>query len=219
MDLVITNALIIDWSGIYKVTQPFCCPLHFSLFLQADVGIKNGHIYGVGKAGNPDTMSIPPRAPPTTFLPIGSSTEVIAGEHLILTAGAIDAHVHYICPQQVTEALAAGTTTMIGGGTGPSAGTCATTCTPSKEYVRRMLEAMDGYAMNFAITGKGNDSGNPEKDSGKTAIEEVVKAGAAGLKLHEARNLKSRINRPSLTPPVGLGVNTGCYRQLLEGRD
>lgn len=109
---------------------------------------------------------------------IGSSTEVIAGEKLILTAGAVDAHCHFICPQQVTEALAAGTTTMIGGGTGPSASTNATTCTPSPFYMRQMLGAMDGLAMNFAITGKGNDSG-------PTALEEIVKAGAAGLKLHE----------------------------------
>lgn len=120
-------------------------------------------------------MSVPPD---TTFLPIGGSTEVIAGEHLIITAGAIDAHVHYICPQQVTEALASGTTTMIGGGTGPSAGTCATTCSPSTNDIQRMLEAMDGLPMNFAITGKGNDSGG-------VALEEVVLAGAAGLKLHE----------------------------------
>jgi len=111
-------------------------------------------------------------------LVIGSSTEVIAGEKLIVTAGAIDAHVHYICPQQVTEALAAGTTTMIGGGTGPSAGTNATTCTPSPFYMRTMLAATDGLPMNFAFTGKGNDSG-------PTALEDIIKAGAAGLKLHE----------------------------------
>lgn len=111
-------------------------------------------------------------------LVVGSSTEAIAGEKLIVTAGAIDAHCHYICPQQVTEALAAGTTTMIGGGTGPSAGTNATTCTPSPFYMRHMLAATDGLAMNFAFTGKGNDSGY-------TALEEIVVAGAAGLKLHE----------------------------------
>ena len=111
-------------------------------------------------------------------LVIGSSTEVIAGEKLIITAGAIDAHVHFICPQQVTEALAAGTTTMIGGGTGPSAGTNATTCTPSPWDMKMMLSATDGLPMNFAFTGKGNDAG-------PTALEEIVKAGAAGLKLHE----------------------------------
>lgn len=111
-------------------------------------------------------------------LVIGSSTEVIAGEKLIVTAGAIDAHVHFICPQQVEEALAAGTTTMIGGGTGPSAGTNATTCTSSPFYMRHMLAATDGLPMNFAFTGKGNDAG-------PTALEDIVRAGAAGLKLHE----------------------------------
>ncbi|KAJ7597092.1 hypothetical protein C8J56DRAFT_307645 [Mycena floridula] len=157
LDLVITNALIVDWSGIYK----------------ADVGIKEGFIVGIGKAGNPDVM-----ANVLASLIIGSSTEVIAGEKLILTAGAIDAHVHYICPQQVEEALASGTTTMIGGGTGPSAGTSATTCTSSPFYMRHMLAATDGLPMNFAFTGKGNDAGTK-------ALEDIVKAGAAGLKLHE----------------------------------
>jgi urease len=141
--------------------------------LQADIGVKDGLIVGIGKAGNPDTMS---SVHPS--LVIGSSTEVIAGENLIVTAGAIDAHVHFICPQQVSEALAAGTTTMIGGGTGPSAGTNATTCTPSPFYIRQMLAAMDGLPMNFAITGKGNDAGT-------RALEDVIVAGAAGLKLHE----------------------------------
>jgi urease len=111
-------------------------------------------------------------------LVIGSSTEVIAGEKLIVTAGAVDAHVHYICPQQVTEALAVGTTTMIGGGTGPSAGTNATTCTSSPFYIKAMLAATDGLPMNFAFTGKGNDSG-------RSAMEDIIRAGAAGLKLHE----------------------------------
>lgn len=109
---------------------------------------------------------------------VGSSTEVIAGEKLIVTAGAIDVHVHYICPQQVSEALAVGTTTMIGGGTGPTAATNATTCTSSPFYIRTMLAATDGLPMNFAFTGKGNDSG-------RQALEEVIEAGAAGLKLHE----------------------------------
>ena len=111
-------------------------------------------------------------------LVVGSATEAIAGEKLIVTAGAIDAHCHYICPQQVTEALASGTTTMIGGGTGPSSGTNATTCTPSPFYMRHMLAATDGLSMNFAFTGKGNDTG-------VHALEDIVKAGAAGLKLHE----------------------------------
>ncbi|TFK35571.1 urease [Crucibulum laeve] len=157
LDLVITNALIVDWSGIYK----------------ADIGVKEGNIVGIGKAGNPDVMD-----GVDDNLIIGSSTEVIAGEKLIVTAGAIDTHIHYICPQQVEEALAVGTTTMVGGGTGPSAGTNATTCTSSPFYMRHMLRATDGLAMNFAFTGKGNDSG-------PTAIEEIIKAGAAGLKLHE----------------------------------
>ncbi|KAF8199728.1 urease [Pholiota molesta] len=134
LDLVITNALIIDWSGIYK----------------ADIGVKDGLIVGIGKAGNPDVMANVHPA-----LVIGSSTEVIAGEKLILTAGAVDVHVHYICPQQVGEALAAGTTTMVGGGTGPSAGTNATTCTSSAFYMRQMLAATDGLPMNFGFTGKG----------------------------------------------------------------
>nr|CAG34286.1 urease [Agaricus bisporus]CAG34287.1 urease [Agaricus bisporus] len=157
LDLVITNALIVDWSGIYK----------------ADIGVKNGFICGIGKAGNPDVMS---NIHPT--LVIGSSTEVIAGEKLIITAGGIDTHIHFICPQLVDEALASGLTTLIGGGTGPSAGTNATTCTPSPFYMRHMLAATDGLPMNFGFTGKGNDAG-------PTAIEEIVRAGASGLKLHE----------------------------------
>ena len=135
--------------------------------------MKDGKIKAIGKAGNPDVM-----AGVHPDLVIGSATEVIAGEKLIVTAGAIDAHCHYICPQQVTEALASGTTTMIGGGTGPSAGTNATTCTPSPFYMQHMFAATDGLPMNFAFTGKGNDSGI-------VAMEDIVKAGAAGLKLHE----------------------------------
>lgn len=135
--------------------------------------MRDGRIIGIGKAGNPDVMDgVDPN------LVVGSSTEAIAGEKLIVTAGAIDAHCHFICPQQVTEALASGTTTMIGGGTGPSAGTSATTCTPSPFYMRQMFAATDSLPMNFAFTGKGNDSG-------ETALEEIVLAGAAGLKLHE----------------------------------
>ncbi len=159
LDLVITNALIIDWAGIYK----------------ADIGVKDGRIAGIGKAGNPDVM-----AGVHPSLIIGAGTEVVAGEHLIITAGAIDAHVHYICPQQVEEALAAGTTTLLGGGTGPSAGTCATTCTPGAFYMAAMLRATDGLPMNFGFTCKGNDSG-----SMGGAVEEAVRSGACGLKLHE----------------------------------
>ncbi|KZW03452.1 urease [Exidia glandulosa HHB12029] len=157
LDLLITNALVVDHSGIYK----------------ADVGVRGGTIVGIGKAGNPDVMEgVHPN------LVVGASTEVLAGEGLILTAGAVDAHCHFICPQQVTEALASGTTTMIGGGTGPTAGTCATTCTPSPWYMEQMLKATDGMPMNFAFTGKGNDAGTK-------AAEEIIIAGAAGLKLHE----------------------------------
>ncbi|KAF8229455.1 urease [Tricholoma matsutake] len=157
LDLVITNALIIDWSCIYK----------------ADIGVKDGLIVGIGKAGNPDVMA---NVHPSLI--IGSSTEVIAGEKLIVTAGAIDTHVHFICPQQIEEALAAGTTTMIGGGTGPAAGSTATTCTSSPFYMKHMLTATDGLSMNIGLTGKGNDAG-------PNALEDIVKAGALGLKLHE----------------------------------
>ncbi|KAL7419669.1 Urease [Cryptotrichosporon argae] len=157
LDLVITNALVIDWSGIFK----------------ADIGVKHGKIVGIGKAGNPDIMD-----GITDGMVVGSTTEVIAGEKLIVTAGAIDAHVHYICTQLWTEALASGITTLIGGGTGPSAGTNATTCTPSKFYMETMMAATDGVPLNFAFTGKGNDSG-------ENGLRDIVEAGAAGLKLHE----------------------------------
>lgn len=157
LDTVITNALIVDWSGIFK----------------ADIGIKNALIVGIGKAGNPDTMDGVDRS-----LVVGSCTDVIAGEGNIVTAGGIDSHVHFICPQQVVEALASGITTMFGGGTGPSTGTNATTCTPGKVHIRQMLQACDELPMNFGITGKGNDSG-------PKALEEQCIAGASGLKLHE----------------------------------
>src|SRR5687767_385975 len=157
LDCVITNALIVDYTGIYK----------------ADVGIKNGLIAGIGKAGNPDVMAgVTPR------MIVGVTTEVIAGEGSILTAGGIDSHIHYICPQQVHEALASGVTTFVGGGTGPATGTCATTCTPGQFYIRAMLRATDGLPMNFGFTGKGNTS-LPQ------GLEEQIVAGAVGLKLHE----------------------------------
>ncbi|TXR53391.1 urease subunit alpha [Reinekea thalattae] len=155
MDLVITNALILDHWGIVK----------------ADVGVKEGRIAGIGKAGNPDIQD-------KVDLIIGPSTEVIAGEGSILTAGGIDAHIHYICPQQVEEALMSGVTTMIGGGTGPATGTNATTCTPGPWYIGKMLQATDSMPMNFGFLGKGNGS-LPE------ALEEQLEAGAMGLKLHE----------------------------------
>ncbi|MBW0488648.1 hypothetical protein O181_028363 [Austropuccinia psidii MF-1] len=157
LDIVITNALILDWSGIYK----------------ADLGIKNGRIVGIGKAGNPD---IQPNV--TDSMVVGVNTEVIAGEGKIITAGAIDAHVHFICPQQCLEALSNGITTLIGGGTGPVAGTNATTCTPSRTLIRNMLLATDDVPMNILLTGKGNDSG-PE------GLKDQVYSGVGGLKLHE----------------------------------
>ncbi|PPD03237.1 MAG: urease subunit alpha [Methylobacter sp.] len=155
MDLVITNALIIDYWGIIK----------------ADVGIKNGRIAAIGKAGNPDIQD-------GVDIIIGPGTEILAGEGQILTAGGIDAHIHFICPQQVEEALNSGITTMIGGGTGPATGTNATTCTPGPWNLQQMLLALDGMAMNFGLLGKGNASL-------PGALEEQVLAGAMGLKLHE----------------------------------
>jgi len=157
LDCVITNALVVDYTGIYK----------------ADIGIKNGLISGIGKAGNPDVM-----ASVTNDLIVGVTTEVIAGEGLILTAGGIDSHIHYICPQQAFEAIAAGLTTMVGGGTGPATGTCATTCTPGAAHLRMMLQATDGLPLNFGFTGKGNTA-MPE------GLAEQILGGAIGLKLHE----------------------------------
>ena len=157
LDCVITNALIVDYTGIYK----------------ADIGIKDGLICGIGKAGNPDVM-----AGVTPKMIIGVTTEVVAGEGLILTAGGLDTHIHFICPQQAHEAIAAGLTTMVGGGTGPAVGTCATTCTPAPNYLREMLRAVDGLPLNFGFTGKGNTA----KPAG---LVDQIRAGAIGLKLHE----------------------------------
>ena len=154
-DLVITNALILDYWGIIK----------------ADIAIKDGRIAGVGKAGNPDVQ-------PGVDLIIGPGTEILAGEGMIVTAGGIDSHIHFICPQQVEEALASGVTTMLGGGTGPATGTNATTCTPGPWNLARMLEAAEGLPVNLGFLGKGNAS-LPE------ALREQVAAGAIGLKLHE----------------------------------
>ncbi|WP_420550963.1 urease subunit alpha [Litorivicinus lipolyticus] len=154
-DLVITNALIVDHWGIIK----------------ADVAVKDGRIHAIGKAGNPDIQ-------PGVDIDVGPGTEVIAGEGQILTAGGVDAHIHFICPQQIEEALASGITTMLGGGTGPATGTNATTCTPGAWNLARMFEAADGFAMNLGFLGKGNAS-QPG------ALEEQLKAGAMGLKLHE----------------------------------
>ena len=155
VDTVITNALIVDYWGIVK----------------ADVGIKDGRIAAIGKAGNPDTQ-------PEVDIVIGPGTEVIAGEGKILTAGGIDAHIHFICPQQIEEALMSGITTMLGGGTGPATGTNATTCTPGPWHIGKMLQAADGLPMNIGYMGKGNASL-------PIALEEQVEGGAMGLKLHE----------------------------------
>lgn len=157
LDTVITSALVIDCTGIYK----------------ADIGIKNGKIAGIGKSGNPHTMD-----GVTQGMIIGSSTEAIAGEGLILTAGGIDSHIHFISPTQIHTALYSGITTMIGGGTGPADGTNATTCTPGRYNIEKMLEASEGMPMNLAYLGKGNSS-SPD------TLREQVEAGAAGLKLHE----------------------------------
>jgi urease subunit alpha len=157
LDCVITNALIVDWTGIRK----------------ADVGIKGGRIAGIGKAGNPDVME-----GVSENMVVGVTTEAIAGEGMILTAGGIDSHIHFICPQQVFEALASGITTFIGGGTGPATGTNATTCTPGSRHIELMLQATDALPMNFGFLGKGNSS-RPE------GLGEQIAAGAIGLKLHE----------------------------------
>ncbi|MAW34172.1 MAG: urease subunit alpha, partial [Proteobacteria bacterium] len=154
-DTVITNALILDYTGVFK----------------ADIGIKSGRIEGIGKAGNPDTQN-------GVTIPIGAGTEIIAGEGSIVTAGGIDAHIHYICPQQIEEALMSGVTTMLGGGTGPATGTNATTCTPGPWHIERMLESAEAFPMNLGFMGKGNVS-FPEP------LREQINAGAMGLKLHE----------------------------------
>jgi urease subunit alpha len=155
VDTVITNALIVDATGIYK----------------ADVGLKDGRIHAIGKAGNPDTQ-------PGVTIVIGPGTEAIAGEGKILTAGGMDAHIHFICPQQIDEALMSGITTMLGGGTGPAHGTLATTCTPGPWHISRMIQAMDSFPLNIGLSGKGNASL-------PGALVEMVQAGASSLKLHE----------------------------------
>ena len=157
LDLVITNALVLDYTGIFK----------------ADIGVKAGRIVGIGKAGNPDIMPGVDKN-----MVVGVTTEVVAGEKQILTAGALDAHVHFICPQQIEEAIASGITTMLGGGTGPATGTNATTCTPGAFYIRMMLQATDAWPLNFGFLGKGNSSLRP-------GLIEQIEGGACGLKLHE----------------------------------
>ncbi len=155
VDTVITNALVLDHTGIYK----------------ADIGLKDGRITAIGKAGNPDTQ-------PGVNIIVGPGTEAIAAEGKIVTAGGFDAHIHFICPQQIEEALTSGLTTMLGGGTGPAHGTLATTCTPGPWHIGRMIQSFDAFPMNIALSGKGNAS-RPE------ALIEMIKGGAAALKLHE----------------------------------
>ncbi|WP_400244402.1 urease subunit alpha [Niallia sp. JL1B1071] len=155
VDLVLTNAIILDYTGIYK----------------ADIGVKDGEITAIGKAGNPLLMD-------SVNIVIGAATEVIAAEGKIVTAGGIDAHIHFICPQQIETALSSGVTTMIGGGTGPATGTNATTCTPGAWNIHRMLEAAEAFPMNLGFLGKGNASS-------EEALAEQIEAGAIGLKLHE----------------------------------
>ncbi|MDB5709429.1 MAG: ureC [Sphingomonas bacterium] len=155
VDTVITNALIVDAAGIWK----------------ADIGLRDGRIAAIGKAGNPDTQ-------PGVTIVIGPGTEIIAGEGKIVTAGGVDSHIHFICPQQAEDALMSGVTTMIGGGTGPATGTKATTCTPGPWHIARMLQAIDGIPMNFGLSGKGN-AATPG------ALVEQIRAGACALKLHE----------------------------------
>src|SRR5580658_2001449 len=157
LDLVITNALIIDHWGIVK----------------GDIGVRDGRIVKVGKAGNPDTMEgVDPE------LVVGAATEVIAAENLIVTAGAIDSHIHFISPQQIYESISSGITTMVGGGTGPATGTNATTCTPGRWNLEQMLRTAEAWPMNFGFLGKGNASDNEP-------LAEQIRAGACGLKLHE----------------------------------
>ncbi len=172
LDCVITNALILDWTGIYK----------------ADIGIKAGRITGIGKAGNPDVM-----AGVTPGMVVGVTTEAIAGEGLIVTAGGIDSHIHFICPQQADEAISSGITTWVGGGTGPATGTNATTCTPGAWNIRRMLQATDSLPLNIGLTGKGNTS-RPE-----------------GL----LEQIRGRGHRPEAAR--GLGHHAGRHRQLPVG--
>lgn len=157
LDVVVTNALIVDYTGIFK----------------ADIGIKDGIIVGIGKAGNPDVMEgVDPN------MIIGSNTDVIAAEKDIVTYGGFDSHIHFICPQQANDSIASGITTMLGGGTGPSTGSCATTCTPSADIISKMLKACDSIPLNIGITGKGNDSEHEP-------LRSQVEAGVCGLKLHE----------------------------------
>ncbi|MAP12480.1 MAG: urease subunit alpha [Gammaproteobacteria bacterium] len=186
VDCVITNALILDHWGIVK----------------ADIGIKAGRIVGIGKAGNPDVQ-------PGVSIVVGPGTEVIAGEGMIATAGGIDAHIHFICPQQVEEALMSGITTMLGGGTGPAAGTSATTCTPGPWNIHRMLQAADGLPMNLGLLGKGNASD-------ETPLVDQIVAGAMGLKLHEDWGTTPSAIDTALTVADGFDVQVAIHTDTLN---
>jgi urease subunit alpha len=186
MDLVVTNALILDHSGIVK----------------ADIGVKDGRIAGKGKAGNPDTME-------GVTLEIGASTEIIAGEGSFVTAGGVDAHIHFISPQQADYAIASGITTMIGGGTGPATGSNATTCTPGEWNIARMLQAVENLPLNFGFLGKGNSSRSE-------ALEEQIVAGAAGLKLHEDWGTTPQAIRTCLSVADELDVQVAIHTDSLN---
>src|SRR3954447_15229512 len=186
VDTVITNALIVDHWGIVK----------------ADVGLKDGRIAAIGKAGNPDTQ-------PGVTIVIGPGTEIIAGEGRILTEGGIDPHIHFICPQQAEEALAAGVTTLFGGGTGPAHGTLATTCTPGPWHTARMLQAPEGLPVNLGFLGKGN-AARP------AALEEQILAGAAGLKLHEDWGTTPKAIDTCLSVADALDVQVAIHTDTLN---
>ena len=188
VDVVITNALILDHWGIVK----------------ADIGIKDGRITGIGKAGNPDTQA-------GVNILVGPGTEAIAGEGQILTAGGIDSHIHFICPQQVEEALMSGVTTMLGGGTGPATGTNATTCTPGPWNIHRMLQAADELPMNLGFLGKGNASL-------PGALREQIAAGAIGLKLHEDWGTTPAAIDNCLTVAERFDVQVAIHDPVGEGK-
>ncbi|WP_022799017.1 urease subunit alpha [Thermus islandicus] len=187
-DLVITNAVVLDWWGVVK----------------ADVGIRDGRIVALGKAGNPDIMDNV-----TPGLEIGPGTEIISGEGRILTPGGLDVHIHFISPQQAWEALFSGITTMIGGGTGPAEGTKATTCTPGPWYIHRMLEALEGLPLNFGLLGKGNAS-SPQ------ALEEQILAGAIGLKVHEDWGATPAVIDTALTVAEAYDVQVAIHTDTLN---
>ncbi|MEM1317907.1 MAG: urease subunit alpha, partial [Pseudomonadota bacterium] len=186
VDTVITNALIVDHTGIYK----------------ADVGLRDGRIVKIGKAGNPDTQS-------GVDIVIGPGTEAIAGEGKILTAGGFDSHIHFICPQQIEEALHSGVTTMLGGGTGPAHGTLATTCTPGAWHIGRMIQSFDSFPVNLGLSGKGNAS-QP------AALVEMVKGGACALKLHEDWGTTPQAIRTCLSVADDMDVQVMIHTDTLN---